>query len=252
MRNIKLILCYDGAGFHGWQRQPDRPTIQGALDEAIEQITGEKPVTIASGRTDAGVHALGQVVNFESGTRLATEVLVRGLNAMLPRAIRVLGADDVPMGFHATIGASSKRYRYVVDNATIPDPFRRHYCWHVGYKLDEGRMHRGAQALRGTHDFRSFETEWPNRQTSVRTILDIEVKREGELVHVEVEADGFLYNMVRAITGTLVLIGGGRRSESFAAEALAAQSRKDAGPTAPPQGLFLLVVRYPEQTAGEG
>jgi tRNA pseudouridine38-40 synthase len=252
MRNIKLTLCYDGADFHGWQRQPDRPTIQGALDSAIEQITGETPVTLASGRTDAGVHALGQVVNFNSNTRLSPEVLVRGINAMLPRAIRVLEAEDVPLSFHATIGASSKRYRYVIDNARIPDPFRRHYSWHVGYKLDESRMHRAAQALKGTHDFRSFETEWPNRTTSVRTILDIEATRDGEVVTVEVEADGFLYNMVRSIAGTLVLIGGGRRPESFAGEALAAQSRKEAGPTAPPQGLFLIVVRYPPRTAEEG
>ena len=244
MRNIKLTLCYDGAEFHGWQRQPGRATVQGELESAIEQILGYRPQTLASGRTDAGVHALGQVATFTCETKLPHEVLVRAINAKLPRSIRVLQAEDVPLEFHATLSATSKRYRYVIDNSRIPDPFRRHYCWHVGYPLDERRMHRGAQALKGTHDFRSFETEWPNRQTSIRTIFDIEVTRQGPCVHVEVEADGFLYNMVRAITGTLVLIGSGKRSESFAAEALAKQSRKDAGPTAPPQGLFLLYVRY--------
>ncbi|MEW4569867.1 tRNA pseudouridine(38-40) synthase TruA [Tautonia sp. JC769] len=244
MRNIKLTLCYDGAGYHGWQRQPGHPTIQGELESAIEQILGDRPTTLASGRTDAGVHAIGQVVTFTSETTLTAEVLIRAINAKLPRSIRVLDAEDVPPDFHATLSATSKRYRYVIDNARIPDPFRRHYCWHVGHPLDAPRMHRAAQALKGTHDFRSFETEWPNRQTSVRTIFDIAVSRHEHLVHVEVEADGFLYNMVRAITGTLVLIGSGRRPEAFAAEALAAQARRDAGPTAPPQGLFLLYVRY--------
>ncbi|WP_169974798.1 tRNA pseudouridine(38-40) synthase TruA [Tautonia rosea] len=244
MRNIKLTLCYDGAGYHGWQRQPGRPTIQGELESAIEQILGDRPTTLASGRTDAGVHAIGQVATFESETTLPPDVLVRAINAKLPRSIRVLHAEDVPLDFHATLSATSKRYRYVIDNSRIPDPFQRHSCWHVGYPLDEQRMHRAGQGLKGTHDYRSFETEWPNRQTSIRTIFDIAVSRHEHLVHVEVEADGFLYNMVRAITGTLVLVGSGRRPETFAAEALAAQARREAGPTAPPQGLFLLYVRY--------
>lgn len=244
MRNIKLTICYDGSGFHGWQRQPGLPTVQEALESAVEQITGDRPEATASGRTDSGVHALGQVVNFYTSSRLGPEVLLRGINAKLPRSVRVLEAEEVPQAFHATLDARSKRYRYVIDNAPIPDPFRRHYCWHVGYGLDETRMHRASQALKGRHDFRSFETEWPNRTSSVRTIFDIGVARDGPVVTIEVEADGFLYNMVRSIAGTLVLIGGGRRPESFAAEALAAQSRKDAGPTAPPQGLFLRYVRY--------
>jgi tRNA pseudouridine38-40 synthase len=244
MRNLKLTICYDGTDFHGWQRQPGLPSVQEALESAFEQITGERPNATASGRTDAGVHALGQVVNLYSASRLRPDVLLRGINAKLPRSVRVLEAEDVPQAFHATLDARSKRYRYVIDNAPIPDPFRRRYCWHVGYKLDEARMHRAAQALRGRHDFRSFETEWPNRTSSVRTIFEIEARRDGSVVLIEVEADGFLYNMVRSITGTLVLIGGGRPPEAFAAEALAAQSRKDAGPTAPPQGLFLQYVRY--------
>ncbi|RUL88044.1 tRNA pseudouridine(38-40) synthase TruA [Tautonia sociabilis] len=244
MRNIRLTICYDGSDFHGWQRQPDFPSVQEALEMAVEQITGHRPDITASGRTDAGVHALGQVVHFFCPSRLAPEVLVRAINAKLPRSIRVLDAEDVPQAFHATLDARSKRYRYVIDNAPIPDPFRRRYSWHVGSRLDEAAMHRAAQALRGRHDFRSFETEWPNRTSSVRTILDIAVSRDGPVVTIEVEADGFLYNMVRSITGTLVLIGAGRRPESFAAEALAAQSRAAAGPTAPPQGLFLLLVRY--------
>ncbi|CAN5901531.1 tRNA pseudouridine(38-40) synthase TruA [soil metagenome] len=244
MRNIKLLLTYDGTDFHGWQRQPDLRTVQQVLEEAVEQITGVVPTANASGRTDAGVHALGQVVNVFTVFKHPPEVLVRALNAMLPMDVRVLGAWDVSQAFHATIDAKSKRYRYVLDNAPIADPFRTRYAWHIFQKLDAEAMQRAARTLRGRHDFRSFETHWPNRTSSVRTIFDIEVKRDGDIVTVEVEADGFLYNMVRSITGTLVLVGNGRRPESFVAQALQSERRAEAGPTAPPQGLFLVVVRY--------
>ncbi len=244
LRNIKLTLCYDGTDYHGWQIQPHQRTIQGVLNDAIEEITGAKPNTIASGRTDAGVHALGQPVHFFTTSLLRGETFVRALNATLPPAIRVLEAEEVPQSFHSTLDAKSKRYRYVIDNARIADPFRRRYCWHVPKPLDDLAMNRAAQVLVGRHDFRSFETEWPNRYSSVRTIFELEVRREGSLVLVEVEADGFLYNMVRSITGTLVLVGNGKRSESYVAEALQALERKVAGPTAPAQGLFLLYVRY--------
>ncbi len=244
MRNIKLLLSYDGTDFHGWQRQPALRTVQQVLEEAVEQITGTLPNANASGRTDAGVHALGQVVNFYTIFSHSPEVITRALNAMLPRDVRVLQAWEVPQVFHATLDAKSKRYRYVLDNAPIADPFRYRYAWHIFQKLDVDAMQRSAQALRGRHDFRSFETNWPNRTSSVRTIFDIEVQRQDDLVTIEVEADGFLYNMVRSITGTLVLVGNGRRPEAFVEEALRAERRAEAGPTAPPQGLFLLHVRY--------
>jgi len=244
MRNIKLTLCYDGSEFHGWQRQPDRPTIQEALESAIERVTGHRSNATASGRTDAGVHALGQVVQFYTASRLEPAVHLRALNALMPPAIRVTHAEEVPQAFHATLDAKSKRYRYVIDNAVIPDPFLRRYAWSVPRPLDVERMNGAAQALEGRHDFRSFETDWPNRTSSVRRIFELTVERSGDVVTVEVEADGFLYNMVRAITGTLILVGHGRRPESFAGEALAALSRKAAGPTAPPRGLFLVAVRY--------
>ncbi len=244
MRNIKLILCYDGTEFHGWQRQPSLRTVQQVLEEAIERLTGVRPTTTASGRTDAGVHAMGQVVHFLTASRHEPETFVRALNAMLPRDLRILDAAEMPQAFHATLDARSKRYRYTIDNARIPSPFQLRYSWHVPKPLDAGAMGRAGASLLGRHDFRSFETDWPNRMSSVRTIFDVAVARDGDLVTIEVEADGFLYNMVRSIAGTLVLVGQGKRPESWVADVLAAQDRVEAGPTAPPQGLFLLTVRY--------
>lgn len=244
MRNIKLLISYDGTEFSGWQRQPDRRTVQQCLEEALGRLTGTEPPTNASGRTDAGVHALGQVVHFFTVSRHSTEVFVKALNAMLPPDIRVKGAWDMPQSFHATLDAKSKMYRYVIDNGAIADPFRLRYADHVYYPLDVDAMNRSAQALVGRHDFRSFETNWPNRTSSVRTIFRLAAIRQGHEVRIEVEADGFLYNMVRAITGTLVQVGIGRWPESKIGEVLRAEDRRQAGPTAPPQGLYLVVVRY--------
>jgi tRNA pseudouridine38-40 synthase len=244
MRNIKLVMAYDGTDFFGWQRQPDRRSVQQVLEEAIARLTGVLPSTNASGRTDAGVHAIGQVVHFLTASRHPPEVFVKALNATLPKDVRVLSAEEVPQAFHCTFDARSKRYRYVIDNGAVADPFSLRYAWHVHAPIDVGAMNRSAQSLKGRHDFRSFETHWPNRTSSVRTIFDIEVTRRDHRVTIEVEADGFLYNMVRAIAGTLVLVGTGRRPETFPAEALLAERRAEAGPTAPPQGLFLLFVRY--------
>jgi tRNA pseudouridine38-40 synthase len=244
MRNIMLTLCYDGTDFHGWQRQPGRRTVQHTLEEAIERLTGARPTAAASGRTDAGVHALGQVVHFFTASRHSAEVFLKGLNALLPLEVRVLAVQDVPQSFHATLDAKSKRYLYEIDNAPVASPFLLRYSWHVFNKLDTESMSRAASALLGRHDFRSFETDWPNRTSSVRTVFDLVVARNEHQVSIEVEADGFLYNMVRAIAGTLVLVGSGKRPESWVGEVLRAESRIVAGPTAPPQGLFLVQVRY--------
>jgi len=244
MRNIKLLISYDGTDFSGWQRQPDRRTVQQDLEEAIGRLTGVVPVTNASGRTDAGVHALGQVVHFLTASSLRTEVFVKALNAILPPDIRVLNAWDQPQAFHSTFDAKSKLYRYVIDNGAVANPFQLRYSYHVYQKLDVEAMHRAGQALKGRHDFHSFETNWPNRTSSVRTITHLGVSRMGDFVWVDAEADGFLYNMVRTIAGTLILVGLGRWPESKVAQALAAEDRREAGPTAPPQGLFMVRVRY--------
>ena len=250
MRNIKLTLCYDGTDFHGWQRQSRVRTVQQVLEEALQQLTGWRTTTTASGRTDAGVHALGQAVHFLTASRHSTETFVRALNALLPRDVRILDAADMTQSFHATLDARSKRYRYAIDNARIASPFLLRYSWHVALRLDESAMARSGTALLGRHDFRSFETDWPNRMSSVRTIMDLTVVRQGDSVTIEVEADGFLYNMVRSIVGTLVLVGNGKRPEAWVADVLAAQNRVEAGPTAPPQGLFLLTVRYAKESRG--
>ncbi|HEY2156172.1 MAG TPA: tRNA pseudouridine(38-40) synthase TruA [Isosphaeraceae bacterium] len=244
MRNIKLLIAYDGTDFSGWQRQPDRRTVQQVLEEAIGQLTGTIPATNASGRTDAGVHALGQVVHFFTASRHPTAVFVKALNAMLPPDVRVKGAWEMPQSFHATLDARTKLYRYVIDNGPIADQFQLRHAYHVHNRLDIDAMNRAGAALKGRHDFHSFETHWPNRTSSVRTITHLAVSRMGDFVWVDVEADGFLYNMVRSIAGTLILVGLGRRPEEWVAQVLAAEDRAAAGPTAPPQGLFLVRVNY--------
>ena len=246
MRNLKLLIAYDGTDFSGWQRQPGERTVQQVLEEALAPLNlGAEPSTIASGRTDAGVHSLGQIVQFYTVARHPPATYVKALNATLPGDVRVLDAEDVPQSFHATVDATSKRYRYVFDNGPYADPFRTRYAWHVYQKLNADVMHEGAQHLVGRHDFHSFETNWPNRSSSVRTIFDIEVRRSGPIVTLEVEADGFLYNMVRSIAGTLFYVGFGKWSPAHVATILAAEDRVEAGPTAPPQGLFQVKVYYP-------
>ncbi len=244
VRNLKLVISYDGTDFAGWQRQPHQRTVQQVLEESLLQLTGVEPPTNASGRTDAGVHALGQVLHFYTASRHPPEIFVKALNAMLPPDVRVLGASEVSQAFHATLDAKSKLYRYVIDNGRVANPFQLRYAYHVYQSLDIAAMNRAASALKGRHDFRSFETNWPNRTSSVRTIFHLAVSRMGDFVWVDVEADGFLYNMVRSIAGTLIQVGIGRWPESKVAEALRAEDRRQAGPTAPPQGLFLVRVRY--------
>jgi tRNA pseudouridine38-40 synthase len=244
MRNIKLTLCYDGTDFHGWQRQPGLRTVQQVLEEALGELSGAQTIATASSRTDAGVHALGQVVHFLTVSRHAPATFVRALNALLPRDVRVLDAEEKPQAFHATLDAKSKRYRYTIDNGPIASPFQLRYSWHVRPPLDVEAMNLAGRLLLGRHDFHSFETDWPNRTSSVRTILDLAVDRSGAFVTIEVEADGFLYNMVRSIAGTLIRVGAGRRPQAWVADVLAAESRAEAGPTAPPQGLFLVKIDF--------
>jgi tRNA pseudouridine38-40 synthase len=244
MRNIKLTLSYDGSDFAGWQTQPGFRTVQETLEHAILKLTGAKAHANASGRTDAGVHAVGQVANFYTTSELPAEVLVRALNAHLPDDVVIRAAEDVPQAFDANHDAVRKLYRYVIHDAPTPDPFLRKYCFHTKRRLDEATMRRAAEPLKGRHDYHSFETDWPNRMSSVRTITHLAVNRCGDFIWIDVEADGFLYNMVRAIAGTLVNVGRGYWPESQVAAILAAEDRTQAGPTAPAQGLFLMRVTY--------
>jgi tRNA pseudouridine38-40 synthase len=244
MRNIKLILSYDGTDYHGWQRQLGCKTIQQAVEDAILELTQFGSTATASSRTDAGVHAFGQVAHVHTPTRHPPEVLLKGLNALLPQEIRVLDVRDMPEAFHATLDAQSKRYRYVIDDGPIASPFHLRYSWQLPRRLDIDAMTRAATELLGRHDFRSFETDWPNRTSSVRTIYELALSRHDDLLWLEVEADGFLYNMVRAIAGTLAWVGDAKRPESWVGDALRGGSRIEAGPTAPARGLFLVKVRH--------
>jgi tRNA pseudouridine38-40 synthase len=245
MRNFKLTLSYDGTDFNGWQTQPGHRTVQETLEAAIAKLTGETRIRVnASGRTDTGVHALGQVVNCCSATLLEPAVLLRAINAHLPDDIVVQAAEEASAAFDANRDAVRKLYRYVIHDGEVPSPFLRRYACHTRHRLDASAMARAAEVLCGQHDFRSFETEWPNRATSVRTITHFAVNRFGDYIWLDVEADGFLYNMVRAISGTLMNVGRGYWPESQVAEILQAGDRTLAGPTAPAQGLFLVRVTY--------
>jgi len=244
MRNLRLVLSYDGSNFSGWQTQPGRRTVQETLEAALADLAGAPVRVNASGRTDAGVHAVGQVVNFYADTHLAADVVVRAVNARLPADVIVRAADDVSQAFDANRDAKRKLYRYVIHDGPVQDVFMRKYCCHVKRRLDAAAMARAAAPLRGRHDFHSFETDWPNRMSSVRTVTHLAVSRMGDWIWLDVEADGFLYNMVRAIAGTLIDVGRGYWPESEVGAILAAEDRSRAGPTAPPQGLFLMRVSY--------
>ncbi|MGB8170439.1 MAG: tRNA pseudouridine(38-40) synthase TruA [Chthoniobacteraceae bacterium] len=250
MRTIKLTLAYDGTAYAGWQSQPGVTTVQGLLEAALEKITGAAARTLASGRTDAGVHALAQVVSFRTQTHLSGEVLRRAINANLPDDVVIHEAVDVPAAFHPIRDVIRKGYRYAIHDGPLRDVFRRRYCWQVPRRLDADPMSRAAAALLGTHDFAAFQTQGAPRRSTVRTVYRAELCREcqpqADFLTFQIEANGFLYNMVRAIVGSLVEIGRGAQSEDWMAKVLASADRRQAGPTAPPQGLFLESVVYGE------
>ena len=259
MRFLRLTLAYDGTAYAGWQVQPGQPTVQQALEDAIEKVTGQRTRVLASGRTDAGVHALGQVVGWRTESHLTNEVLRRALNAELPRDIAISDVADAPEGFHAIRDALRKRYRYVIHDGSIRDVFALGYCWHYRHgQLDVPAMQRAARCLVGKHDFASFQTTGSERESTVRTVFDLSIDRKrlgqsragqgiarkGDCLVLEIEADGFLYNMVRAIVGTLVEVGRGAQPESWVEQVLNATDRRKAGPNAPPEGLYLVWVEY--------
>ena len=249
-RTFALTIAYDGTDYAGWQVQPDQQTIQGTLQKAIRQATGQQVTVTGSGRTDAGVHALGQVASLRMPVWTANETaLMRAINSRLPDAIVVQRVDPADDDFHAIRDAQGKRYRYQLQVRGQRDPFGHRYRWRVRQRVDIEAMKQAAAMVIGHRDFSSFESTGAKRKTSVRDVRDCQVlvdedyDRNGHLA-IEVEANGFLYNMVRNITGTLVEVGFGKHPASWVEEVLSLRNRIYAGQTAPPQGLFLKQVFY--------
>ncbi|MBU9888609.1 MAG: tRNA pseudouridine(38-40) synthase TruA [Candidatus Omnitrophica bacterium] len=248
MRNIKLVLEYDGSAFFGFQKQPHQPTIQESLETALTSFFGRRmKIAAASGRTDAGVHAAGQVVNFKTSNARELEKIQRGLNALLPHSIVVKRIEEVPADFHARYSICSKTYEYSIWNHPLRSPLVAGRVLHVIHPLEVIPMRRAARSLIGTHDFRSFTSvaAFKHRSIScVRTIKKISIQKQRSLIRIRVEADGFLYHMVRNIVGTLIEVGKGKRSPEEITAILEAKDRRFAGMTAPSVGLMLLKASY--------
>jgi len=244
MKNIKLILEYDGTNYAGWQWQPNVPTLQAALEEAIKRTSKEELRVTASGRTDAGVHAFGQVANFKTEASLDAYAWLGALNHFLPADIRVLTADEVAPDFSARYSAKGKRYGYIIINRVIPSAIKRNYAWNISFPLDVEAMKQGASYLVGTHDFTSLRATACDAESPVRELRELEVGRDDSRIFVSLEASGFLRHMVRNIVGTLVEVGRGVMKPEDVRTILEMRDRTKAGPTAPPQGLYLVGVEY--------
>lgn len=250
MRNLKLILSYDGAEFSGWQVQPDTSTVQGTLASAIGRVTGEKVLPQGSGRTDAGVHALAQVVTFVTESSVPTENFLKALNDVLPASVRVIAVTEMPPEFHARHSAKAKTYRYRIYRPAICSPFLARYVWHYPYPLDEGAMAEASGLVVGEKDFTSFAAVDPERGreggpvSNVRTIFSSSWKREGEEFVYTVRGSGFLHHMVRNLVGTFILVGRGTLTTKDVTRIVEARSRSAAGATAPGGGLYLVSVEY--------
>jgi tRNA pseudouridine38-40 synthase len=245
MKNFKLILEYDGTAYNGWQRQAEEPTVQAEIERALGRMTRSTVTVIGAGRTDAGVHALGQVANFRCDTRLAPEEILKGLNSLLPRDIAVRDCRSAPEGFHARFDAKSKLYHYRILNRDTRSAVGRNYAWFIHRPLNVRAMGQAAECLVGQHDFKAFENSGSPRAHTVRNVMRATwVEEQDQWLAFQIEADGFLRAMVRNIVGTLVAVGLGRLDPSEMEAILDSQDRRRAGATAPAQGLFLVEVKY--------
>jgi tRNA pseudouridine38-40 synthase len=250
MRNLKLILSYDGSDFAGWQVQPDAPTVQGTLASAIGRITGEKVLPQGSGRTDGGVHALAQVVTFVTESSVPTANFLKALNDILPGSVRVLEVEEAASDFHARHSALAKTYRYRIYRAPICPPFLARYVWHYPYPLDEAAMAAAAARVEGELDFTSFAAVDPERGhegapvSNVRRIFSSGWERKGDELVYAVKGSGFLHHMVRNLVGTFILVGKGTLMAEGVTRILEAHNRSAAGATAPASGLYLVGVEY--------
>jgi tRNA pseudouridine38-40 synthase len=243
IRNIKLVIHYDGTNYHGWARQPETATVQGTIEEAIENLTEQSVKINGSSRTDAGVHALGQVANFRIDSPVPTENFQNALNNLLPTDIAIADVLEMPDDFDAISDTVEKRYDYLISTVLVRSVLARNQ-WHRPGQLDAERMNAAAGLLVGTHDFKSFASAADQRESSVRTITLCQVEQDGGIIKISVAADGFLYNMVRNIVGTLVEMGRGRWQPECINEILTAKNRNAAGPIAPASGLCLMEIFY--------
>lgn len=243
-RRVKITVAYDGTEYHGWQIQPEGDTIEAELNRHLSDLLNEEIHVQGASRTDSGVHALGNVAVFNTEARMPIDKIALAMNTRLPADIRLQKSEEVPMDFHPRFCKVRKTYRYQIWNNRMPNPLVSRYSTHYYYDLDVQKMNEGAQYLIGRHDFSSFCTAKPDRPNHVRTILDLSVRREGDMITMMITGDGFLYNMVRIIAGTLFQVGGGKIPPEAMKEILEAKDRAMAGDTARPEGLTLMQIEY--------
>lgn len=245
VRNLLITIEYDGSEYHGWQIQPNIKTVQGTMEKELSKLFRVPVELNGTSRTDAGVHAFGQRASFFGEFGIPTERILFAANNALPGSIRISKVSEVPLEFHARFDAKAKTYRYIIHNTHNRNVFDRNYCWYVGPILDTSAMQKAAAHFVGTHDFKSCQAAGgPEKHSTVRTVMDLQVKQQEEKIIIEITGDGFLYNMVRIIVGTLVNVGLGRINPDQIQGILQSKDRARAGPTAPPQGLYLVQVYY--------
>lgn len=244
MKNIKLTIEYEGTNYSGWQKQENAITIQEKIEDAIENLTKDKVKLIGSGRTDGGVHALGQVANFHTNSSIPGQKYKYALKFLLPDDIAIMESEEVELDFHSRFDATRKKYKYVVYNGELPRAIYRNFSYHVPYDIDMNKMMEASQHLIGTHDFAAFMATNSDVNSTIRTIYDISIEKKEDLIEFSIEGNSFLRNMVRIIVGTLLYVGFGRINKDDLPKIILDKKREGAGPTAPPQGLFLEKVYY--------
>lgn len=244
MRNIKLTIEYDGKDFNGWQKQPNKLNIQGEIERAIYNITKEEVDLIGSGRTDAGVHAWNQIANFKTNSNISIEKMAIAINSQLKNSIVVKKAEEMDERFHSRYNAKRKTYRYVINNTEYGSAIYRNLEYHFPIKLNVEKMQEAAKYFEGEHDFKAFKSSGTSGKNSVRTIYKAEVKTDGERILIELTGNGFLYNMVRIISGTLLDVGLGKIEPSEIEDIINSKDRTKAGKTLPAHGLYLVKVNY--------
>ncbi len=246
MRNILLEICYDGTRYHGWQVQKNAVTVQQVLQDALEKLLLDRPDVKGCSRTDSGVHANSYFASFKTDKNIKTENILTGLNTYLPKDIAVKDCREVSGDFHPRYSAASKEYIYKLYNGRIRDPFLNNYAFHYRYPVNAEYLDREAKAFLGAHDFRGFCSARSDTEDTVRTVRRFDVYRDGDTVFFRVEANGFLYNMVRIMVGTLLFVNEGKIKSGELADVISGGERKRAGKTAPPQGLYLNKINYGE------